>query len=168
MDERRKLQAKLTAKKLETGSLSKPASGAPGDDLVSESTETLQGSTTHDSRRPALPALLPDEILNAAPAERAPTPPADETGPGHKKPNKLKFLDKVEKAPKDVNTGDVTIRVLDEPTSQKKTNPSLAPKTSKTGRNSKENWLKSNRSTARVNGLRRTAGGTGSSSFVRR
>lgn len=135
---------------------------------MSESTETLQGSTTQDSRRQALPALLPDEILNAAPAERPPTPPAEETGTGPRKPNKLKFLDKVEKAPKDVKMGDVTIRVLDEPSSGKMGKPALPPKASKVGRNSKDNWLKSNRSTARVNGLRRTAGGTVRSSFVRK
>ena len=128
----------------------------------------MQGSFTHDPRRPALPALLPDEILNAAPAERPPTPPAEEAGVGPRKPNKLKFLDKVDKAPKDVNMGDVTIRVLDEPLPRKKSKASLPPKASKTGRNSKGNWLNSNHSTAHANGMRRTAGGTGTSSFVRK
>lgn len=161
-DERRKLQAKLANRKLDAGVVPHP-----GDDLVSESTETLQGSTTHDSRRHALPALLPDEILNAAPAARPPTPPADEDS-RTRKPNKLKFLDKVDKPPKDLNMGDVTIRVLDEPSSRKKSKPALPPKISKVGRNSRENWLKSHRSTARVNGLRRTTGGAASSGFVRK
>lgn len=168
MDENRKLQAKLATKKLETGPVSNPPGfGTPGDDLVSESTVTLQGSTTQDSRRPALPALLPDEILNAAPAASPPTP-AEEAGSGATKPSKLRFLDKMEKPPKDVNMGDVTIRVLDEPPSQKRAKPSLPPKASKVGRNSRENWLKSNSSTARVNGLRRTAGGTATSNFARK
>lgn len=134
------------------------------DDLASESSTTLQGSTTENRRRQALPALLPEEILNAAPAARPPTPPADETEYRQRKPNKLKFLDRMEKPPKDVRMGDMTIRVLDD--SAKKSMTSLAPKASKAGRNSKENWLKKERSTARVNGLRRTAGGT--SGFVRR
>lgn len=165
LDEQRKLQAKLANRKLEA--VSKPAIGTSGDDLVSESTETLQGSTTNDSRRPAVPALLPDEILNAAPAARPPTPPAEDESTA-RKPNKLKFLDKVEKAPKDVKMGDVTIRVLDEPSSQKKNKTTLPPKASKVGRNSRDNWLKGQRSTAHVNGLRRTAGGAASKGFVRK
>lgn len=158
IDERRKLQAKLANRKPDTDA---------GDDLVSESTETLQGSTTHESRRNALPALLPDEILNSAPAARPPTPPAEGEDRA-RKPNKLKFLDKVDKPAKDVKMDDVTIRVLDEPSSRKKNKPALPPKISRVGRNSRENWLKSRRSTASVNGLRRTAGGAASSGFVRK
>lgn len=159
LDERRKLQAKSTAKANETS--------APADDLRSESTTTLQGSTTHDVRRRALPALLPDDILNAVPVERPPTPPAEDLGGERRKPNKLRFLDKTDKAPKDVQVGDVAIRVLDAPSTKKNNSqPSLAPKISKAGRNIKDNWLKNPRSTGQVNGLRRTAGG--SSGFVRR
>lgn len=149
LDERRKLQAKSSKKDLPSTS----------DDLLSESTTTLQGSTTHDARRRALPALLPDEILNAEPVLRPPTPPAEDAFAGPKKSTKLKFLDKTEKAPKDVQVGDVTIRVLDAPSTKQKSTPALAPKASKSGRNVKENWLKRERSTAKVNGMRRTAGG---------
>lgn len=156
LDEQRKLQAKSSKKDIP----------AQSDDLQSESTTTLQGSTTHDARRRALPALLPDEILNAEPVTRPPTPPAEDAFGGPKKPNKLKFLDKTDKAPKDVQVGDVTIRVLDAQSSKSKSKPALAPKASKTGRNVKENWLKKERSTAKVNGMRRTAGG--SSGFKRR
>jgi len=159
LDERRKLQAKSTTKTSEIS--------APADDILSESTTTLQGSTTHDVRRRALPALLPDEILNAVPVNRPPTPPADGLVGERKKPNKLRFLDKTDKAPKDVQVGDVAIRVLDAPSAkQKNSQPSLAPKISKAGRNIKDNWLKNPRSTGKVNGLRRTAGGP--SGFVRR
>ncbi|KAJ5702973.1 hypothetical protein N7488_010521 [Penicillium malachiteum] len=155
LDERRKLQAK-----------SRPKETTSSDDLLSESTATLQGSNTQDVRRSALPALLPDDILNAEPVLRPPTPPAEDAFMP-KKSNKLRFLEKSEKAPKDVQAGDVTIRVLDAPSSKKsKSNPTLAPKASKAGRNVKENWLKRQRSTGSVNGLRRTAGG--SSGFVRR
>ncbi|ODM16128.1 hypothetical protein SI65_08562 [Aspergillus cristatus] len=154
LDEQRKAQVKLAAKKKDA------------DDVQSESSGTLQGSTTQDTRRSALPALLPDEILNAAPATRPPTPPIDDFEPAQKKPNKLKFLDKKEKRPKDVRMGDTSIRVLDEGPSRKKAKTTLAPKASKTGRNVKDTWLNKSRSTASVNGLRRTAGG--SSGFVRR
>ncbi|KAJ6135487.1 hypothetical protein N7512_000647 [Penicillium capsulatum] len=157
LDERRKLQAQTSKSK---------ENSAPNDDLLSESTTTLQGSTTNDARRRALPALLPDDILNAEPVVRPPTPPTEDTFAAPKKPSKLRFLDKTEKAPKDVHAGDVTIRVLDAPSTKHSSKPSLAPKASKSGRNVKENWLNRDKSTARVNGMRRTAGG--SSGFVRR
>ncbi|KAK1139504.1 hypothetical protein N8T08_000709 [Aspergillus melleus] len=156
LDELRKSQAKMSNKKKESFA----------DDLLSESTETLQGSTTQDVQRSALPALLPDDILNAAPATRPLTPPAEELETGPKKPNKLRFLEKSEKRPKDVRMGDVTIRVLDGEPPQKKSKTSLAPKSSKNGRNARDNWLNKSRSTGSVNGLRRTKGGP--SGFVRR
>ncbi|KAA8650732.1 hypothetical protein EYZ11_005033 [Aspergillus tanneri] len=156
LDDLRKQQAKTSHKRKEN----------PSDDLPSESTETLQGSTTHDVRRSALPALLPDDILNSVPVTRPLTLPVEEADTIHKKPKKLKFLDKAEKRPKDVKVGDVTIRILDRDTSQKKPKTSLPPKASRAGRNSKENWLKQARSTGSVNGLRRTKGS--SSGFVRR
>ncbi|PWY71644.1 hypothetical protein BO70DRAFT_342631 [Aspergillus heteromorphus CBS 117.55] len=152
LDDLRKSQAKLSKKK--------------DADLLSESTETLQGTTTQDARRSALPALLPDDILNAAPDVRPPTPPAEERSMMHTKPNKLRFLDKKEKLPKDVRMGDVTIRVLDDTVSKKHNRPALPPKASKTGRNAKQNWLNKSRSTGSLNGLRRTAGT--SSGFVRK
>ena len=139
---------------------------APNDDLLSESTATLQGSTTQDARRRALPALLPDEILNAEPVARPPTPPAEDEFAARKKPSKLRFLDKTEKAPKDARAGDVTIRVLDAPSAKPNSKPALAPKASKSGRNVRDTWLKRDKNTARANGLRRTTGG--SSGFVRR
>ncbi|KAJ5923918.1 hypothetical protein N7466_008105 [Penicillium verhagenii] len=154
LDERRKLQAKSKAKE-----------APPSDDLLSESTATLQGSNTQDARRSALPALLPDDILNAEPVARALTPPTEESF-APKKPTKLRFLEKTEKAPKDVQVGDVTIRVLDAPSVKRKASTSLAPKSSKAARNVKDAWLKGKRSVGHVNGLRRTAGG--STGFVRR
>ncbi|KAJ5243343.1 uncharacterized protein N7469_001670 [Penicillium citrinum] len=157
LDERRKLQAKST----------KPKELSPSDDLMSESTATLQGSSTQDTRRAALPALLPDDILNAEPAVRPPTPSTEDSVAGPKKSSKLRFLDKHEKAPKDVQVGDVTIRVLDAPSSKNSNSkPALAPRASKSGRNVRENWMNRERNSGKVNGLRRTAGGP--SGFVRR
>lgn len=173
MDQLHKLQAKSAAHK-RGGNSSGPAYP---DDLLSESTTTLQGSTTQDSgRQSALPALLPDEILNAAPVARLPTPPPPPPPPsyqlpadsGIKKPNKLRFLDRAEKPPKDISAGGTTIRVLHDNNSpqQGKSKPPLAPKASKASRNSRNNWFKRDRCTAHVNGMRRAAGGP--SGFVRR
>ncbi|KAJ9300833.1 hypothetical protein DTO271G3_1997 [Paecilomyces variotii] len=159
LDELHKTQAKSASKKKDTVN---GARKADYQDDVSESTATLQGSVTQDSRRPALPALLPDEILNAAPDVRPPTPPPEDAVPEHKKPSKLRFLDKVEKAPKDIKRGGTTVRVLD----GRKSTAVLPPKVSKAGRNVKEGWLTGKRANvAQINGLRRTTGGT--SSFVR-
>ncbi|OJJ47110.1 hypothetical protein ASPZODRAFT_151666 [Penicilliopsis zonata CBS 506.65] len=159
LDELRKSQAKSLNHSKQGVSLVKKAAS---DDMLSESTATLQGSTTQDARTTALPAFLPDEILNAEPVTQ---PVVPEFNFGTKKPNKLRFLDTVERGPKDVRMGDVTIRVLDGNSTSKKTNPSLAPKASKSGRNVKKNWLERERSTAGLNGMRRT---TGSSGFVRK
>ncbi|KAJ5907728.1 hypothetical protein N7495_000410 [Penicillium taxi] len=156
LDERRKLQAKSTKKDVPVIS----------DDLLSVSTATLQGSSTQETRRRALPALLPDDILNAEPAARPLTPPVDDPFATSKKSTKLLFLEKSDKAPKDVQVGDVTIRVLDASSKKQNSKPVLAPKASKSGKNVKDTWLKGQRSTGHVNGLRRTAGGT--SGFVRR
>lgn len=158
LDETRKLQAKSKPKEIT----------APSEDIHSESTTTVQGENTEDARRRALPALLPDDILNAEPVARPPTPPAEDNFGFAipKKSNKLRFLEKTEKPPKDVQVGDVTIRVLDAPSTKQSSNVALPPKASKHGRGMKEGWLKQQKSTAQVNGLRRTAGG--SSGFKRR
>ncbi|KAJ5753439.1 uncharacterized protein N7511_007592 [Penicillium nucicola] len=153
LDERRKLQAKTIVKPKESS-----------DDLLSESTATIQGTTTQDARRAALPALLPDDILNAEPVIRPPTPPADEFAMP-KKSNKLRFLDKQDKIPKDVNLGDISIRVLDAPSTKKSSKPALAPRVSKAGKNLKSSMLQRARSSA-GNGLRKKASGPGG--FVRR
>ncbi|KAJ5325791.1 hypothetical protein MYU51_001243 [Penicillium brevicompactum] len=152
LDERRKLQAK--------------AKEAQVDDMMSESTTTLQGETTQDARRAALPALLPDDILNAEPVIRPPTPPLEDLFALPKKSNKLRFLDKTDKIPKDVNMGDVSIRVLDAPSSRKTSKPALPPRVSKVGRNVKSSLLQKTRTTARGNGLQKKASGPGG--FVRR
>ncbi|CAG8149931.1 unnamed protein product [Penicillium salamii] len=152
LDERRKLQAKTKE--------------VPVDDITSESTTTLQGETTQDARRAALPALLPDDILNAEPVLRPPTPPLEDMFAMPKKSNKLRFLDKTDKIPKDVNMGDVNIRVLDAPSSRKSSKPALPPRVSKVGRNVKSSLLQKTRNTARRNGLQKKASGPGG--FVRR
>ncbi|KAL2872721.1 uncharacterized protein BJX67DRAFT_340204 [Aspergillus lucknowensis] len=167
LDERRKIQAKASGKRKEAAiSQSTPGAGTPAEDLVSESSETLQGSFTQDARRPTLPALLPDDILNAVPDVRPPTPPPEVQALSQKKPTKLRFLDKQEKAPKDVRMGDVAIRVLGGSSLRRQPNTALPPKASKTGRTAKDAWLKQARSTGHVNGMRMVS--SGSKGFTRK
>ncbi|KAL2832974.1 U3 snoRNA associated-domain-containing protein [Aspergillus cavernicola] len=166
LDEARKGQAKASGKRKGAPvSQIAPGAGTP-EDLVSESSATLQGSITQDARRQTLPALLPDDILNAVPEIRPPTPPPETQSVIQKKPTKLRFLDKKEKAPKDVRMGDVAIRVLDSDNSRKQFATALPPKSSKTGRGAKDAWLKQARSTGYVNGMRMAS--SGSKGFVRK
>ncbi|KAL2820357.1 U3 snoRNA associated-domain-containing protein [Aspergillus granulosus] len=167
LDEARKAQVKASGKRKEaTVPHSAPGAGTPVEDLLSESSATLQGSFTQDARHPTtLPALLPDDILNAVPDVRPPTPPPETQAVDQKKPTKLRFLDKQEKGPKDVRMGDVAIRVLGGGSS-KKPNTALPPKASKTGRSARETWLKQARSTGHVNGMRMV--NSGSKGFVRK
>ncbi|KAL5340727.1 hypothetical protein BJX70DRAFT_387099 [Aspergillus crustosus] len=155
LDESRKQQAKASGKQKEVpASQAAPGAVTPIDDVLSESSATLQGSFTQDARRPTLPALLPDDILNAVPDVRPPTPPPETDDFRQKKPTKLRFLEKKEKAPKDVRMGDVAIRVLDSDSARKQPSGALPPKASKTGRSAKSAWLRQARSTGRVNGMR--------------
>ncbi|KAL4754721.1 hypothetical protein BDW72DRAFT_166040 [Aspergillus terricola var. indicus] len=167
LDEARKQQAKASAKRKEVYTFqAAPGAGTPAEDMLSESSATLQGSFTQDIRHSTLPALLPDDILNAVPDVRPPTPPPEFEAFSQKKPTKLRFLEKKEKAPKDVRMGDVAIRVLDSESSRKQPNTALAPKASKTGRGAREAWLKQARSTGHVNGMRMVS--SGKRSFVRK
>lgn len=129
------------------------------DDEVSESTATLQGSVAKETGRRALPAVLPDEILNAVPADRLPTPPPDIQ---RKYSKRHRFFDEEEKPPKDIRRGDVTIRVLDD----KAAKSTLAPKSSKQGQKVREAWIAGKRNPKPLPGLKRVPGGK--KGFVRR
>ncbi|KAL4910126.1 U3 snoRNA associated-domain-containing protein [Aspergillus multicolor] len=167
LDEVRKQQAKAAAKRKEVPtSQTATGAGTPADDMLSESSATLQGSFTQDVRRSGLPALLPDDILNAVPDVRPPTPPPETEVFSQKKPTKLRFLEKKEKAPKDVRMGDVAIRVLDSESSRKQPSTALAPKASKISKGARAAWLKQARSTGHVNGMRMVS--SGKKGFVRK
>lgn len=156
-DQRLKSQA-ISKKSKELSNGGRPRTHAPEqDDIMSESTATLQDSGFKDPRNLAgsLPALLPDEILNAEPAARLPTPVSENDKSKPRISRKRKFLDEEQKPPKDVRRGDTTIRVLDR--SSGKTN-SLAPRASKAGKHVRENWLSGNRNSANIGALRRTTG----------
>ncbi|CRG88964.1 hypothetical protein PISL3812_05999 [Talaromyces islandicus] len=159
-DERNKSQAKASKKtKLEKPSDSRPAEPtlAQDDDLISESTATLQGSVVRDSGRLVLPALLPDEILNAEPVYTVPSPAPE---PSRQSTKKHKFFDDIKKPAKDIHHGDVTIRVLE---NQKNM---LPPKSSITGRKVKAAWMAGQRNKNGPSGLKRTSGAY--KGFVRR
>ncbi|KAK2793309.1 hypothetical protein FQN51_001305 [Onygenales sp. PD_10] len=138
------------------------------DEIRSESSTTLQGSTTREpnfSSLRSLPTLLPDEILNAEPSVRPPTPPYESESLVGKVSQKRKFLDKVEKKPKDIRVGGTHIRVLDSPHNGLGASR-LPPKASKASRKARENWMASNRNLPSGGNLRRTT--AGSSGFLRK
>lgn len=110
-----------------------------------------------DSGRLVLPALLPDEILNAEPVYTAPSPAPE---PSRKSTKKHKFFDDVKKPVKDIRHGDVTIRVLE---NQKNM---LPPKSSTAGQSLKAAWMAGRRNKNGIPGLKRVSGGP--KSFVRR
>ncbi|OKL62405.1 hypothetical protein UA08_03006 [Talaromyces atroroseus] len=162
-DEKHKSQAKASAKpkaekvqeKSQLQSIDMKL--IPDDDIVSESTATLQGSVARESGRRALPALLPDEILNAEPVYRLPSPPPEQQ---QKSTRQHKFFKDVDRPAKDLHRGDVTIRVLEDKKIM------LPPKSSKSGRNVKASWVAGQRSRNAPGGLKRVGGGP--KSFVRR
>jgi U3 small nucleolar RNA-associated protein 16 len=163
-DEKQKAQAKASAEaKAKTEKLQKPQSFdsrlISDDDLVSESTVTLQGSVVREPGRRVLPALLPDEILNAEPIHRLPSPPPEEQQKTNTKQHK--FF-KEDRPAKDIRRGDVTIRVLE---SKKEM---LPPKSSAVGRHVKAAWQSGQRGRngTAPGGLKRVGGG--SKGFVRR
>ncbi|KAL8800629.1 MAG: hypothetical protein Q9182_005042 [Xanthomendoza sp. 2 TL-2023] len=88
------------------------------------------------SSKDSLPALLPDEILAAEPTVRPPTPPPPQREmPKARVNTKRRFLDKSSKPPKDIQKGNLRIRVLED---RKKI---LPPKISKSSRKIRESWL---------------------------
>ncbi|PGH30647.1 hypothetical protein GX50_06599 [[Emmonsia] crescens] len=142
---------------------------AKQDEILSESSATLQGSISKPIR--SLPTLLPDEILNAEPSfnhSRIPTPPYEiESSLTNQMSKKHKFLDIVEKKPKDVKIGGGTsIRVLESSSSSGSGGISLPPKSSKASRRVRERLIATNRSLPGGGSLRRTTGGT--MGFVRK
>ncbi|KAL8898663.1 MAG: hypothetical protein Q9192_001965 [Flavoplaca navasiana] len=87
--------------------------------------------TTQD----ALPAVLPDEILAAEPARRMPTPPLRRDVVKATANTRHRFLDQTSKPPKDIQTGNVRIRVLED------RRAILPPKVSKNSQMLRESWL---------------------------
>jgi U3 small nucleolar RNA-associated protein 16 len=90
----------------------------------------------------ALPALLPDSILEAAGDRRPASPPPVRTGKTAEQLRKeklnrhIKFLDRGEKPVKDVKKGSLNVSVLAQQ------NTLLAPKVNRATKNMREHWLK--------------------------
>ena len=105
--------------------------------------------TTRLSVNDPLPDLLPDYILASTPGERLPTPPPPPLltpAPNaiqKKKPNKMRFLDREARPPKDVRRGDVIVRVLESRGTQ-----NLPPRASRSSRCLREGWLSGKRGAA--------------------
>ncbi|OJD17173.1 hypothetical protein AJ78_02717 [Emergomyces pasteurianus Ep9510] len=143
---------------------------AKQDDILSESSATLQGSISKPFR--SLPTLLPDEILNAEPSSdhsRLPAPSYEIESPLVGKMSmskKRKFLDKAEKKPKDIRIGGTSIRVLESSGGSGRDGICLPPKSSKGSRRVRESLVAGNRTLLGGGSLRRTTGG--SSGFVRK
>jgi U3 small nucleolar RNA-associated protein 16 len=164
LDERHKSQVKASTRQKQDTFHSRLPDRRNADDDVSESSATLQGST-RESQKVLLPALLPDEILNAVSSDRISSPPPGVDDFRHRKPQKLRFLESVDKSPKDIHHDDVTIRVIGDSLAQKKGGVALPPKISKGGRNVKQAWLAGRQRSKTPAGLKRMRGGT--SAFVR-
>ncbi|KAI4093458.1 MAG: hypothetical protein LQ344_002871 [Seirophora lacunosa] len=133
-----KLQAKNTKKQAEQmdAQESTPATPTRGDmeDSSSPSPSDSPNGFTWSSRD-ALPTLLPDEILAAEPVIRFPTPSPERVVAKAPINKRQRFLEETSKRPKDIQKGNVRIRVLEEQRSI------LPPKVSKMSQSIRESWL---------------------------
>ncbi|KAL8807866.1 MAG: hypothetical protein Q9200_004506 [Gallowayella weberi] len=131
-------------------SQAKPSKQAERADFGDDDLEMSSGDDKTDRRSPlwatrgqrnrsskdSLPVLLPDEILAAEPTVRPPTPPPPHREmPKARVNTKRRFLDQKSKPPKDIQKGDLRIRVLED---RRKI---LPPKVSKSSRIIRESWL---------------------------
>ncbi|KAK8195384.1 U3 snoRNA associated-domain-containing protein [Phyllosticta capitalensis] len=119
--------------------VSPPADVASSTTITASNPAELSKQSKYDLQN--IPALLPDDLLAAAPAVRPPTPEPveratvlDRKEVEKKKLNKhLKFLD--EKPAKDIKKGPVRLHVLE------KGNKKLPPKVNNQSKNMREQWL---------------------------
>ncbi|KAL8885313.1 MAG: hypothetical protein Q9215_006820 [Flavoplaca cf. flavocitrina] len=111
--------------------------------------------TTQD----ALPALLPDAILAAEPAPRMPTPPLRRDVMRATVNTRHRFLDQTSKPTRDIQTGHVRIRVLED------RRAILPPKVSKNSQMLRESWLAGRRGRKGDVVMKRKKMGTG---FIRK
>ncbi|EFQ99438.1 hypothetical protein MGYG_02450 [Nannizzia gypsea CBS 118893] len=135
------------------------------DEQQSESSMTLSAGT-RESRlglSAPLPALLPDEILNAEPSQPLITA-FDMEKLKMGKPKHIRLTDAVDKRPKDMKVGSTAIRVLN--SSGNGVNPVLPPKSSTASRHVKENWVGGKRKMGATGALRHSTGGP--KSFARK
>ncbi|GBF64876.1 hypothetical protein TMEN_7592 [Trichophyton mentagrophytes] len=125
------------------------------DEQQSESSMTLSAGTQRESKHglsAPLPALLPDEILNADPSKPLITG-LDVERLKMNTPRHIRITNTADRQPKDLKAGSTAIRVLGDSCSS--SNPILPPKSSNSSRRVKENWV----------GGRRKMGATGALSY---
>lgn len=134
-------------------------------DYVSESSATFQGSIRM-AQKPVLPALLPDDILNAEPSDRFLTLSSGIDDSQRQRPHKLRFIENADKPPKDIYRDGVMIRVIGDSSVKKKSGAALPPKISKSSHNLKQAWMAGRQWAKAPAGLRRTT--SGPTSFVHR
>ncbi|KAL8916699.1 MAG: hypothetical protein Q9208_008346 [Pyrenodesmia sp. 3 TL-2023] len=136
-----KLQAKATKKEAEQTGTKDVGLDTPTDDEMDgrDSTPPRKPATDYKwAKTKQLPALLPDEILAAAPVPRLPTPSPEPAEPALAKApmnRRQRFLEERPKPPKDVRKGNVRIRVLED------RGAILPPKVSKQSQSIRESWL---------------------------
>ncbi|KAM5487987.1 hypothetical protein MaudMau93_004381 [Microsporum audouinii] len=135
------------------------ARAAKHDEQQSETSMTLSAET-RDSKlslsRP-LPALLPDEILNAEPSTRPSITAFEAEKLQAGKPRHIRLTDAAEKAPKDIKVGLTAIRVLSH--SGNGFNSALPPKASNASKRVRENWVGGKRKRGATGALRHSTGG---------
>ncbi|KAK2819978.1 hypothetical protein FQN49_007842 [Arthroderma sp. PD_2] len=143
------------------------AKASKHDEQRSESSMTLSAGTRDSklSLSAPLPALLPDEILNAEPSTR-PLITAFEVERLKKtgNPRHIRLTDANDKPPRELKVGSTAIRVLGD--SGSGFNAALPPKSSNVSKRVRENWVGGKRKRGATGALRHTTGGP--SSFVRK
>ena len=139
-DLRLKIQAKTSKKTLENsladGIIESESPISPDTLIGSVHTQGQQDHLNQEPPRKApLPLLLPDEILNAEPIIPPPTLPKNVPAVTSDLSRKRKLLETSSKPPKDVQHGDLKIRVLSSDPGY------LPPKASKESKMLRESWL---------------------------
>ncbi|EGD87446.1 hypothetical protein H112_05990 [Trichophyton rubrum D6] len=135
------------------------------DEQQSESSMTLSAGTRESKHGPSapLPALLPDEILNAELSQPLITG-LDVEKLKMNTPRHIRITDTADRQPKDLKIGSTAIRVLGD--SGSGSNPILPPKSSNSSRRVKENWVGGRRKMGATGALRHSTGGP--KSFARK
>ena len=132
-DARLKSQAQAVKSQKPTKISSQGTSGAIGSDEEREAYEATRLSASKMSKRGALPALLPDELLATEPVTQPPQLALPMSR--HATSKKTRLFDEAQERPKDIKRGNRIVRVLQ---AQQTT---LPPKSSATSKSTREKWL---------------------------
>ena len=128
-----KSQAQAVKLQRPTKTSSQTRSGAIGSDEEREAREATSRSASKTSKKGALPALLPDELLATEPVTQSPQVMLPTSR--HATSKKRKLLGEEQGGPKDIKRGNRIVRVLQ---TQQTT---LPPQSSATSKSTREKWL---------------------------